>query len=244
MNDNQRLRPDGFRERGGEVTRMEAFVDAAFAFALTMLVISVGTIPDSMPKLIEALKGTPAFAASFALIAAFWYQHVTWSRRYGLDDRGSILLSLMLVFLVMVFVYPLKAVFATGFNWFSGGWLPKGFALDSMRDVRVMFLVYGVVYGTMTLVISLLYLQAWRQRVAMELSTDECAVTAAKIASGIVSAAVATLSILAALNLPENAPNWLIGMPGMMYALTAFSGVVSVRVARRVRNRLHAANCA
>ena len=90
MNATGKLRPDGFRERGGEVTRIEAFVDAAFAFAMSMLVISVGTIPDSIPKLLEALKGTPAFAACFAQLAVFWYAHMKWSRRYGLDDRGSV----------------------------------------------------------------------------------------------------------------------------------------------------------
>ena len=73
MNETVKLRPDGFRERGGEVTRIEALVDATFAFSLTMLVISVGVIPDSIPKLLEAFKGTPAFAACFAQIALFWF---------------------------------------------------------------------------------------------------------------------------------------------------------------------------
>ncbi len=29
---------DGFRNRGGQATRLEAFVDAAFAFSVTLLV--------------------------------------------------------------------------------------------------------------------------------------------------------------------------------------------------------------
>ena len=36
----------GLRERGHDVTRLEAFVDAAFAFALTMLVISASSSGD------------------------------------------------------------------------------------------------------------------------------------------------------------------------------------------------------
>ena len=79
-------RPDGFLERGGTVTRLEAFVDAAFAFSVTLLVISLDTIPESIPAMLEALRGIPAFAASFAQIALFWAAHVTWSRRFGLDD--------------------------------------------------------------------------------------------------------------------------------------------------------------
>ena len=43
------LMSDGFRERGAQVTRLEAFVDAAFAFSLTMLVISTNDVPRSIP---------------------------------------------------------------------------------------------------------------------------------------------------------------------------------------------------
>ncbi len=54
---------------------LETFLDAAFAFATTMLVISIGDIPSSYAELIEALKGTPAFAMSFAAIMIFWLGH-------------------------------------------------------------------------------------------------------------------------------------------------------------------------
>ncbi len=59
----------GFRLRGLEMTRLETFCDAAFAFAVTLLVISGEGIPGSYQELIVALKGIPAFAASFAAIA-------------------------------------------------------------------------------------------------------------------------------------------------------------------------------
>ena len=52
---------ESFRDRGGETTRIEAFVDAAFAFALTLLVISFDEIPESYEQLVDALKGVPAF---------------------------------------------------------------------------------------------------------------------------------------------------------------------------------------
>jgi uncharacterized membrane protein len=66
---------DGFRLRGLEMTRLEAFTDAAFAFATTMLVISLSGIPGSVVDLLSALKDIPAFLASFASIASFWYAH-------------------------------------------------------------------------------------------------------------------------------------------------------------------------
>ncbi len=238
MNDAHRLRPDGFRERGGEVTRLEAFVDAAFAFALTMLVISVGTIPDTPAKLIEALKGTPAFAVCFLQIATFWYEHMTWSRRYGLDDRRSIILSLLLVFLVMVFIYPLKAVASTFFGWITGGWLPYGFDVKTMADLRLMFIVYGLMFGSMSIVIGLLYLQAWRQRDALELSLDERVETIVRMGDGCMSIVVALLSVVVALAMPARPSRWLMGGPGIVYALMGFSGLVQTAIARRARERL------
>ena len=115
----------GFRLRGEQVTRLEAFVDAAFAFAVTLLVISLDAIPDNIPALVEAMKGIPAFAASFAQIALFWYAHATWSKRYGLDDRAGVLLSLLLVFLVLVFCTPTSFVgaLAVGVIMSVGGFL-------------------------------------------------------------------------------------------------------------------------
>ncbi len=38
-------------ERGDKVTRLEAFVDASFAFALTLLVIAGDSIPGSVAEL-------------------------------------------------------------------------------------------------------------------------------------------------------------------------------------------------
>lgn len=240
MKEANRLRPDGFRERGGEVTRIEAFLDAAFAFSLTMLVISVGTIPDSIPKLLEALKGTPAFAACFAQIAFFWYAHMTWSRRYGLDDRGSIVLSLVLVFLVMVYVYPIKYMFGSFFSWISDGWLASGGVPHTMSDLRTMFVIYGVVFGTMAIVLSLLYLQAWRQRDALELSLDERIGTLESFARCGVMAGVAMVSIAAAFLLPEQCPPWMRGAPGMAYSLMFLNGLIPAWIRRRSRARMFA----
>jgi len=46
----------GFRLRGMEITRLETFIDAAFAFAITMLVIAAQQIPDDIETLLAAFK--------------------------------------------------------------------------------------------------------------------------------------------------------------------------------------------
>ena len=53
----------GVRQRGEQVTRLETFVDAAFAFAMTLLVVSFEAMPDSFAELYDALRRLPAFLA-------------------------------------------------------------------------------------------------------------------------------------------------------------------------------------
>jgi uncharacterized membrane protein len=213
------LRPDGYLERGAGVTRVEAFVDAAFAFAVTLLVISLDAMPASMGEMVEALKGVPAFAASFLQIIMFWSAHATWSRRFGLDDAPGRHRSLLLVFLVLVYVYPLKILFGGLFAWLSGGWLPQVARIATMHDLRMMFVVYALAFGSLSLCLASLYGHALRASVAPPLSDPERRATRAEVARWRFACVVAAVSLLAALALPDGSPGWMLGMPGMAYAL-------------------------
>src|SRR5215471_15724698 len=82
-------RLDGFRLRGVAMTRLETFVDAAFAFAITMLVIAAQQIPDDIETLLAAFKNVPAFVTSIIVLGIFWRGHWLSSRRYGLEDGVS-----------------------------------------------------------------------------------------------------------------------------------------------------------
>lgn len=228
---------DGFRRRGGEVTRLEAFVDAAFAFAVTMLVISVDSIPDSFDALALALKGVPAFAASFAMIAMFWSGHANWSRRFGLDDGTTKLLSLVLVFLVLVYVYPLRIQFGVLFGWISGGWLPLPIKVGSVADLGFMFMVYGVAFATMSLCLFGLYLHAWRCRESIGLDKDETAATAGEAGTYAYFVVVALVSIALSLCIPGSRSQLVVSLPGMAYCLLGATGVVGKQIARRVWRR-------
>jgi uncharacterized membrane protein len=226
----QRL-PDGFIDRGADVTRLEAFVDAAFAFAVTLLVISLNSMPSSIPAMIDALKGVPAFAASFIQITIFWSAHATWSRRFGLDDSASQRLSLLLVFLVLVYVYPLKILFSAFFAWISHDWLPPMASITSIGDLKGMFAVYGVAFGTLSLCIAFLYRRALVAKVTPALEAVEVAKTRREIVKWYYRAALAVVSIVFAMLLPDDVPNWLAGMPGMVYGLFGLTGLVIRRFA-------------
>lgn len=165
--------PFGFRLRGERTTRLEAFVDAAFAFALTLMVIAVGSVPRTPDELAAALKGVPAFAACFWLIATFWRGHVDWSERFGLDDPRSRQWSLLLIFLTLIFVFPLKIVFAVFFHWISGGALPSNFAFGTIAEVQRMFQTFAIAFGSMGAVLWALNHHAWRQREALGLDAAE-----------------------------------------------------------------------
>jgi len=227
---------DGFVHRGRNVTRLEAFVDAAFAFAVTLLVISIDSIPDSRPALVLALKAVPSFAVCFAMVAMFWAAHARWSRRYGFDDTASAVLSLLLVFVVLVYVYPLRLQFGVFFAWITNGWLPSPMRVESADDVGFMFLVYGLAFAMMSLCMVGLYLHAWRRRVPLGLDRHERAGTVADIAMYVFFAAVAVVSIVLAAWTPAHAPQ-LVGSAGMVYVLLMLTGVVESRARRRVLAR-------
>src|SRR5207249_9928348 len=105
------------RLRGIEMTRLETFTDAAFAFAITMLVIAAQQIPDYIKTLLGAFKIVPVFIASIIVLGIFWRGHWLWSRRYGLEDGVSIFISWAMIVTILIYIYPLKAIFSS--MWFS-----------------------------------------------------------------------------------------------------------------------------
>ncbi len=228
---------DGFIHRGSQVTRLEAFVDAAFAFAVTLLVISIDRIPDSLEGLVDALKGVPAFAASFAMIALFWASHARWSKRYGLDDAVSTLLSLAMVFLVLVYVYPLKLLFGSFFGWVSGGWLPFPMRVGGYADITAMFLVYGAAFVTLAACLAGLYAHAFRRRAQIGLDPAEREATYAEVVVQLLFVAIGGLSMLTAWAMPALPNPALVGLPGLVYFLMFLGRPVDALARRRYRSR-------
>lgn len=64
----------GFRLRGTEINRLEAFSDVVFGFALTLLVVSL-EVPHTFEELMRDLRGFLPFAVCFALLLQVWYIH-------------------------------------------------------------------------------------------------------------------------------------------------------------------------
>ncbi len=220
----------GFRLRGLEMTRLETFTDAAFAFATTMLVISMSGIPESVGDLVHALKEVPAFLASFATIASFWNAHRRWSRRFGLEDGWSTLISLALVFVMLIYVYPLKMVFGALFFWISGGALPLGNFRFIATELPTLFVVYGIGFFALTGLISLLYVRALRAANQLLLDERERVLTRSDVVSFSVMAATGLASAMAAGFLPVRLGVWA----GFAYAtLPITMPWIAIRYANR-----------
>jgi hypothetical protein len=194
---------DGFRLRGLEMTRIEVFVDAAFAFAVTMLVVSVDGIPRNFDEMVNALKGLPAFVAAVAQLVWIWHAHSTWSRRFGLEDAMTVLLSSALLVAVLTWIYPLRVMAQGMFAWFTGDWLAASFALESLDQLRFMFVFLGIGFGVLCGLFTLMYAWARRRGDELRLSGAERYEAQTVGLTWLGSGVCALLSALLALALPD-----------------------------------------
>ena len=139
------------------VQRLDSFTDAAFAFAVTLMVVGAGGTQVDGAMLQSAMAGIPSFAISFAIIAVFWNAHVQWRALRGAWDWRSTLLTLLLIFTVLIYVVPLRAM-ATAFAAYLGG-APGGFR----GSLGSLFTIYGLGFTAMSLT-ALLFRDALRNR--------------------------------------------------------------------------------
>lgn len=208
---------DGFRLRGEHISRLETFVDAAFAFAVTLLVISTGSMPGSIEELLDALKRIPTFGLCFALISMFWLAHNRWSRRYGLDDAHTAFLSLLLVFVTLIYVYPLRLVTAGALHFVSRGWLPSELAIRSPAELQTAFLIYGAGWTALCFITCLHFRRALVQRRALALDAVELLETRRDAGIFLLMGLVGVLSIALTFLVRDASSVWLQTLPGFAY---------------------------
>lgn len=214
-----------FRLRGHEVKRIEAFSDAVFAFAVTLLIVSL-EVPKSFEELVETMRGFFTFGICFTLLMLIWFEQNIFFRRYGIDDTLSIILNCILIFLVLFFVYPLKFLFTAMFSSFIYGAGNSPFSMMP-QDSSVLLLIYGSGYILIYLLFSFMYLHALRKQEELELTTSEVYDTKTKLYSFYILISVGVLSVVLSQLLPEN----IAGSAGFVYILIGpvFSIFYSIR---------------
>lgn len=200
-----------FRWRGGEVSRVEGFSDAVFGFALTLLVVSLEA-PKSYADLINALRETGVFAFCFSLLFVVWEKHHRFFRRYGLQDAWTLFLNGLLLFIVMLYVYPLRFL-STAFV--DGVLLRRPMPDLGVGEMPAVFTIYGVGFLAIFGVFALLHAHALRHFDELQMTPLEAALTRLEVWRAVLTAAVALVSIV----LAELLPARLVGIAGYSYSL-------------------------
>ena len=198
----------GFRLRGLEMTRLETFIDAAFAFSITMMVISVDRVPDNATELLAAFRNVPAFIASITVLGIFWRGHWLWSRRYGLEDGVSIFISWAMLVTILIYIYPLKIIFGGMWYMLSGAEVGQPISIQSMAQARALFGVFAVGFTAIAVEILLLNLRAYYLRDALRLNEVERVTARAELTGWCIPVSVGIVSLILALALPAATIDW------------------------------------
>lgn len=199
---------DGFYMRGLETTRLDTLIDAAFAFVLTVLVIATDDIPSSFTELIVGIKQIPALATSFLVLMMFWLTHRHWSRSFGIETKASIVISVSLVFVLMIYIYPLRMLFEGMFHFISGGYFPFELNMTTEAQVRGFFAFYSLGFLIMCLLVASLYKLAINGRDTLCLSDYEAWNTYNLFIRWLVAAGFAVISLILSFTLPLNLIHW------------------------------------
>jgi uncharacterized membrane protein len=226
----------GFRLRGTEMNRLEAFSDVVFGFAITLLVVSL-EVPHTFDELARDLRGFLPFAVCFALLVQVWYIHYRFFRRYGMEDALTVTLNAVLLFVILFYVYPLKFLFTLVLN---GHEMAERFGPNIIRnaDVPTLMIIYAAGFATVFLIFLVLHLHAFHRRDELQLTALERhdTITAVWENASMVFVGV-TSGALAALLPPEKQ-----AIPGMWYSVIPVFMTVIGNVRGKARKKYTNAN--
>jgi putative acetyltransferase len=203
----------GFRYRGQEIQRIETFSDAVFAFAVTLLIVSL-EVPRTFEDLLISMRGFVAFGICFCLLLLIWHEQHVFFRRYGLDDLPTIFLNAALLFIVLFYVYPLKFLFTL---LFSDSIYGAGHSPFSIKETQIVDLmtIYGVGYIIIYVLFLLLYIHALRCKDQLQLNPLEIFDTRTKIYCQAILIGIGAFCTVLAHLLPTS----IAGLSGMGYML-------------------------
>lgn len=195
-----------------EITRIEAFSDAVFAFAATLLVVSL-EVPKTFPQLVTDLKGFIAFGLAFSVLVLLWSVHKEFFKRYSLQDTWTVVLNSCLLFVILFYVYPLKFV-SKGFALYilGVGESQFGYRIAGPQELGSLFAIYSAAFAAVFICFSLLYLHAYRLGPNLKLTADQRNEAIFLFRHYLIFSVVGLLSLLAAfsgIGLRWALPGWI-----------------------------------
>ena len=158
-------------KRNFEIQRIETFSDGVFAFAVTLLIVSL-EVPKSFEELLITMRGFFAFGISFLLLIMIWNEQHRFFRNYGLDDMWTITLNGTLLFLVLFYVYPLKFLFTLMFRDQIYGENHSPFTMRQSQ-IPTLMMIYALGFVAIYTLFFLMYLHASRQATKLGFSALE-----------------------------------------------------------------------
>jgi uncharacterized membrane protein len=229
---------EDFRWRGEDITRLEGFTDSVFAFAVTLLVVSL-EVPDTFDELLKTMRGFLAFAVCFYLLLIVWYDHYKYFRRYGLNDTPTLWLNSALLFIMLMYVYPLKFLFTLLMSELFGF-----SATETIRTSQVpsLMVIYGAGFVAVQTIFVIMYLRAYRLRSDLELDALELSVTREEIQSLLLNIAVGLFSVaIAVLGVAALEVTTVASLAGFAYLLLFPLQTMNGRIMGSRRRRYKAA---
>jgi uncharacterized membrane protein len=146
---------------GHDATRIEAFSDAVFGFAITLLVVSL-EVPDSFDELMQVVRGLPVFAVTFAILLLIWQEHHNLFKRFPSSDGVTIWLNGALLFVVVSYIYPLKFLFS-GIVGPAGMRFGANTSFIRFEQMMTLMIIYGAGFAAIFLLFAAMYWRAARR---------------------------------------------------------------------------------
>lgn len=229
-----------FRYRGLNQTRVETFSDAVFAFAFTLVVLS-SSVPETFTELKSSLREIIPFMICIILIVVIWYQHYIFFLRYGLQNTKTIVYNTFLLFLLLIYVYPLKFLASFLFELYagliSGDFARFNESYASDMDANLLMTAYGLGAMLIFLTLAVLYWHAYKQREALELNEYEIFATKTSFVHNLLMSSIPFLSSMISIFEVFGDSQLNSSIAGFLYMLYipvmfAFGRVVSRRMKR------------
>ncbi|MEP1035635.1 TMEM175 family protein [Ekhidna sp.] len=214
-----------FRYRGLDQTRIETFSDAVFAVAFTLVVLS-STVPETFTELRRSIHDIIPSFICIVLIVVIWYQHYVFFLRYGLQNTKTVTVNTFLLFLVLIYIYPLKFLARFLVELYSGliFGMPDNFMDDfggnmNSDNMTLLMTAYGAGATFIFLAMTWLYRHAYNRREDLKLNEYEIFATRVSLWQNLLMSSIPFLSTMIAFLHPFGHGALNFGFAGFIYML-------------------------